>query len=130
MNIIIVGCGELGSRLAENLSKGKDNIVVIDTSRKALKKLGIQFNGQAQQGDGLDPVVLERAGIESGDILFSLTGDEDLNLVIGQAAKKMYGVSKVIIQLHSSFKEGLAAKKGLIAVNRTNLFLEEFKKCI
>ncbi len=130
MNIIIVGCGDLGSRLGENLSLGKDNVIVIDVSRRALKRLGLNFNGKAQRGDGLDPEVLEEAGIKSTDILFSLTGNEDLNIVIGQVAQKIYKVEKVIVQLHSAFKEEMVGKKGIVAVNRTNLFLEEFKKCI
>ena len=130
MHIIIIGCGDLGARLAQDLSLGKDNIVIIDTSRNALKKLGMHFNGRTLRGDGLDPKILEEAGVNSCDLVFVLTGNEDLNIVIAEAVQKMYKVNKVVIQINSLFKEDLVAKKGIITVNRTNLFLEQFKKCI
>ena len=130
MYIIIIGCGEVGSRLAKDLSSGKDNVVVIDRSRKALKKLGVRFNGRTLRGDGLDLETLEEAGITSCDVIFVLTGNEDLNLVIGQVAKRMYKVKKVVVQAHSYYKEEIFKNKELVIVNRTNLFLDKFKQCI
>jgi len=130
MYIIIVGCGDVGSKLARDLSTGKDNVVVVDRSRKALKKLGLRFNGRALRGDGLDIETLEEAGITSCDVMFMLTGDEDLNLVVGQVAKKMYKVNRVVVQAHSYYKEEIFRNKELVIVNRTNLFIDKFKQCI
>ncbi len=130
MYILIVGCGDVGSRLARDLSAGKDNVVIIDRSRKALKKLGLRFNGRAVRGDGLDVGTLEEAGVTSCDAMFVLTGDENLNLVIGQVAKKIYKVKKVVVQAHSHYKEEIFQNKELVIVNRTNLFVDKFKQCI
>jgi len=130
MYIIIVGCSEIGSRLAKSFSSGKDNVVVIDKSRRALKNLGPGFNGRAVNANGGDLGVLKEAGIESADVLVVLTSNENLNLVIAQAAKKIYNVKKAVVQIQSPQKEEVFKKKGIIMVNRTNLFLDEFKQCI
>ena len=130
MYIIIVGCGEVGLRLAQELALGQDDIVVIDTSRRALERLGARFNGRSIHGDGLDLEVLTEAGINSCDVVFVLTGNETLNLVIGQVAQKTFKVKKAAVQVHSLAKEEIFRKKGLIIINRTNLFLDKFKQCI
>ena len=130
MYIIIVGLGSVGLRLAQDLSLSKDNVVVIDKNMDALAKLGSRFNGRTIVGDALDLGVLQEAGMQACDAVFVLTGNENLNLVIGQVAKKTFKVKKVIIQMHSFSKEELYRKQDLIIINRTNLFLDKFKDCI
>ena len=130
MYIVIVGCGSVGLRLAQDLSLSKDNVVVIDKSRDALGKLGARFNGRTIIGGALDLNVLQEAGMHSCDATFVLTGNENLNLVIGQVAQKTFKVKKVIIQMHSFSKEKIFRREGLIIINRTNLFLDKFKHSI
>jgi len=104
--------------------------VVIDKSREALGRLGNRFNGRTLIGDALDLNILQEAGVHTCDASFILTGNENLNLVIGQVAQKIFKVKKVIIQMHSFSKEKVFRKHGLIIINRTNLFLEKFKNCL
>ncbi|MCD6539372.1 MAG: NAD-binding protein [Candidatus Omnitrophica bacterium] len=130
MYIIIIGCGELGVKLAEELSLDKHDVVVIDKRRSALRKLGSNFNGQTISADALDLEVLKTAGIEKADALFLLTGNDNLNLVIGQLAKKVFKVRKVIVQVFSFFKEEVFKNKDLIIINRNNLFLDRFKEAL
>ena len=130
MYIIIIGCGELGVKLAEELSLDKHDVVVIDKRRSALRKLGSNFNGQTICAGALDWEVLKTAGIEKADALFLLTGNDNLNLVIGQLAKKVFKVRKVIVQVFSFSKEGVFKNKDLIIINRNNLFLDRFKEAL
>lgn len=130
MYIIIVGCGDIGYRLSLEFSSGDDNIVVIDKNRRATENLGTRFNGRIIIGDALDVDVLREANMDTADIVFVLTGNENLNLVIGQLAQKMFKVKKVVVQVRSFLKEEVFKKKGLIIINRTNFFLDKFKKCI
>lgn len=130
MYIIIVGCGDVGSRLAQELSQGKDNVVVIERSLYALGKLGSRFNGQTLIGDGMDVKILQEAGIENCDVLFALTDNDNLNLVIAQIAQKIFGVKKVVLQVRDFDKEVFARSRGLTVINRNTYFLEMFKRCI
>ena len=130
MYIIIIGCGRVGAKLAQDFSLSKDDVVVIDKSRKALGRLAAPFNGRTIIGDALDQTVLHEAGIEHCDAIFILSGNEDFNLVVGQVAQKMFGVKKVIVQVFSFPKEAAFRDKGLTIINRTNLFLDKFKDCL
>lgn len=127
MYVVIVGCGQTGSRLAESLSNDKNNIVVVDSEPHAFDVLGDRFNGSTICGHAMDTVVLERAGIKSADRVYVLTGDEDLNIVVGQIAKKVYAVPSVVIQVSSFYKDYLFSRKGLYTINKSKVLLTELK---
>ena len=130
MNILIVGCGRIAQHLAREFSRGEDNVVVIDKNRQALSALGERFNGQAIFGDAIEQETLEKAGIKNADIVFVITGDDNLNLVIAQIALKIYKRKKVITQVYDNQKSELFKDKGFVIVNRTRIFLETFKQYI
>jgi trk system potassium uptake protein len=74
MNVIVVGCGRVGSQLATLLSIEGHNVVVIDKSADAFRRLGTIFNGVTIKGLGFDEDVLEEAGIRDAmHLLRSLT---------------------------------------------------------
>ena len=103
---------------------------MVDKSPSALDSLGPDFNGKKIQGDVLNLEVLESAGIKEADALILLTGNDNLNLVIGKVARKKYEVKKVALQVYDLSKKRLFSQEGLIIVNRTYLLVEVFKKCI
>ncbi len=127
--VIIAGCGNTGRSLALELTN-ICNVVVIDKSLHALDELPQDFNGKKIIGDVLDIEVLERAGIKEADALILLTGNDNLNLVVGKVAKRKYGVKKVALQVYDLNKKRAFSEEGLIIVNRTYLLVEVFKKCI
>ena len=45
MNVIVVGCGRVGSQLATLLSVEGHNVTVIDQDDEAFRRLGTTFNG-------------------------------------------------------------------------------------
>ncbi|MBU0693097.1 MAG: NAD-binding protein [Candidatus Omnitrophica bacterium] len=128
-HIIIVGCGKIGKGLALELSS-KENVTIIDKSLKVLDSLGDDFNGKKIWGDVLDMDVLEEAGVEKADTTFLLTGNDNLNLVVGKATKRKYGTKKVILQVNDVAKKKAFQEEGLTIVNRTYLIVEVLKKCI
>ena len=71
MNIIILGCGRVGSTLARSMHKDGHNVTVIDVVSEAFRRLGTKFKGQRVVGNGMDEDVLKRAAgpqIESPDM--------------------------------------------------------------
>ncbi|MCD6583925.1 MAG: TrkA family potassium uptake protein [Candidatus Omnitrophica bacterium] len=127
--IVLVGCGKTGRNLALEFATSH-NVVVIDRSKTALDSLGEDFNGKKVLGDALDTQVLESAGIKEADALVIVTGNDNLNIVIGKIARKMYKVKKVVLQVYELTKKRIFSEEGLIIVNRTYLLVEVFKKCI
>jgi trk system potassium uptake protein TrkA len=127
--IIVVGCGKTGRSLALELAQSH-NVVVIDRSRRALDSLGETFNGKTVLGDALNVAVLEEAGIQEADALILVTGNDNFNIVVGKVAREMYKVKKVVFQVYEVNKKKIFSGEGLIFVNRTQLLVEVFKKCI
>jgi len=80
MNIVVVGCGRVGSQLATMLSLEGHNVVVIDRDESAFRRLGGTFNGVTIVGLGFDEEVLEEAGIREADAFAATT---DLDYVCG-----------------------------------------------
>ncbi|MCK5491601.1 MAG: NAD-binding protein, partial [Candidatus Omnitrophica bacterium] len=80
--------------------------------------------------DALDVKALEDAGIKDSDIVYLLTGNDNINLVVGKVIKKKYGVKKVVLQVNDTMKKKIFTEEGLIIFNRTHLFVEVLKECI
>jgi trk system potassium uptake protein len=118
--IIIVGCGKVGKNLALDLSSG-ENVVAVDRSLLNLDSLGDDFNGKKIWADAMDTETLEKAGVKEADVVFLLTGNDNLNLVVGKVVKRKYGVKKVILQVNDIAKEKIFQEEGLFIINKTNL---------
>jgi trk system potassium uptake protein TrkA len=100
MYVIVVGCGRVGSELATLLSTEGHDVVVIDKSAKAFKRLGTAFNGVTITGWGYDEDVLKEAGIEKCDAFAAVTDLDNSNMMAAEVASKLYGVPRVIIRLY------------------------------
>lgn len=113
MNIIIVGCGRVGSRLATNLAKSGHNVSVIDFKREAFARLNTDFQGATYQGSGLDFELLKRAGATKADIVFALTGGDNRNLTIAQIVKHKFNVQKAVARLHDPVRAAKYSEMGV-----------------
>lgn len=99
MKIIIVGCGRTGSYMAKHLVAEGHELAIIDKNASAFEKLTMDFPGRTIIGTGIDEDILIRAGIKEATALFSLTRGDNTNAMIGQIAKFIYKVPKVIVRM-------------------------------
>lgn len=132
MHIIIGGCGELGSQVAERLSEDPDlDIVVVDMDAQALDSLGTAFNGETVVGDITDRDVLEQAGVARADGLMAVTRSDNANLMAVQTAHHLYGVPRAVARLFNPTREQTYRKLGVRYVSATGilskLFINEFR---
>lgn len=89
MNIIIVGCGKVGTKIAQWLSQEKEhNITVIDLKYEAMQELINQCDLKGVTGSGASREILMEAGIKDADILVAVTGSDELNLLTCLIARK------------------------------------------
>lgn len=88
MKIIIVGCGKVGTVLAEQLDQEGHDIVVIDNKPAPLKSVTDSLDVLGVVGNGASFSILEEAGIESADLLIAVTDSDELNLLCCLIAKK------------------------------------------
>ena len=89
MKIIIVGCGKVGSKIAEMLSRENEHdITVIDVRGQVVSKIANDFDVMGLTGSGGNLDNLIEAGVERADILIAVTGSDELNLLTCLMAKK------------------------------------------
>lgn len=101
MHIIVVGSGKVGSRFAQLINKEGHDVVVIDNEKENLKRLDSNFGGIIVQGIPIDQEVLKRAGVEIADALIAVTNDDNLNIMVCQIAKIMFGVKRSVARIYS-----------------------------
>lgn len=130
-NVIVVGCGRVGSQLANMLSDNGNNVCCIDKNPDAFANLGRNFNGSTVQGVGFDEDVLVRAGVEECDVLAAVTQFDNANLMCTEVASRLYGVPHVIARLYNSDHERAYMQLGIDYVCGTSLVAEDiFSKVV
>ncbi len=88
MNVIIVGCGKVGTTLADQLVKEKHNVTMVDASADALARFPDEIDAIRLEGNGASIKVLEEAGLENCDVLIAVTTSDELNLLCCLIARK------------------------------------------
>lgn len=88
MNIIIVGCGKVGSTIARQLNAEGHNIVVIDKKAAAVESLTDSLDIMGIEGNGATVNILSEAGVEQADLLIAVTAADELNLYCCLIAKR------------------------------------------
>ncbi|NTW34624.1 MAG: Trk system potassium transporter TrkA, partial [Syntrophobacteraceae bacterium] len=81
MKVIIVGGGEVGFYFAEWLASERKEVIVIDKSEQALRRIMEHLDVQTLLGSGSNPRILEEAGIREANIILAVTDSDEVNLV-------------------------------------------------
>ncbi|BAQ23818.1 potassium channel family protein [Streptococcus troglodytae] len=127
MKIIIVGCGRLGSGLANQLSQEGNDVTVVTANKERLAALDDRFTGQSLVGVEFDRELLLKTGVEQADSLIACTGSDDTNALVARIAKKIYKVPRVIARLYDSSKVDLYNALGIQVIATTQWGIERTK---
>ena len=88
MEIIIVGCGKVGSALAEVLSN-EHNVTVIDKKEDLINAVTNDFDVMGIAGNCLQTSVLEEANVSKANIFIAVTTSDEVNLLSCMIARRM-----------------------------------------
>ena len=121
MKTIIVGCGRVGSVLADSFDRAGHDVIVIDTSTSAFDRLPGSFGGSAIRGDGTDEDTLRRAGADGADLFMAMTEGDNRNVMASQLATEALGAKQVIAKINDPLRAAAYAELGLATLCRTNL---------
>lgn len=88
MKIIIVGCGKVGTTLAEQLNRENHDITLIDTNEEAIQNISDSADVMGVTGNGAVYQVQMEAGIQDADLLIATTNSDELNMLCCLIAKK------------------------------------------
>lgn len=121
MNILVIGCGMIGSSLAETLDSMGHDVSVIDRNPEKLETLSADFNGFTTAGVPIDQEVLKRAGITTCDALFAVTSEDDMNIMVSQIARQTFNVKKIYARVVDIKKGEVFEKLGINVICPTKL---------
>lgn len=121
MNILVIGCGKIGSSLAETLDKAGHDVSVIDKNPELLETLSADFSGFTTVGVPIDQEVLKRAGITTCDALFAVTAEDDMNIMVSQIARQTFNVKKIYARVLDIKKGEVFEKLGINVICPTKL---------
>lgn len=102
MKVIIVGAGQVGSTLAENLAKEAHDVTVVDTNQALLSELQDHHDLRTVQGYGAHPDVLRRAGGDDADMLIAVTESDEVNIVACQVAATLFSTPTKIARVRAN----------------------------
>lgn len=119
MNIIIIGCGRMGSGLAQMLSLRGHAITVVDKEESAFATLGPTFKGRTLVGIGFDRNVLLAAGVQRADGLASVMNSDEANIVAARVARELFQVPRVVARVVDPHKAEIYQRLGVQTISTT-----------
>lgn len=102
MKILILGAGQVGGTLADNLANEGFDITLVDSSAAALEELRNKLDIQTVQGWGSHPDVLRRAGADDADMLIAVTSSDEVNMVACQVCYSLFRTPTKIARIRSA----------------------------
>ncbi|MCL5070073.1 MAG: TrkA family potassium uptake protein [Actinobacteria bacterium] len=130
MQIIIMGCGRVGSNLANLLSMEGHKTSIIDRDPKSFERLGKNFKGQKILGFGYDKDILEKAGIEEADAFAAVTQGDNRNIVGALIAKREYRVPIVIARIYDPVRALAYNKLDIATISPTKWGANKIRELI
>ncbi|AFA41105.1 NAD-binding component of TrK potassium transporter [Wigglesworthia glossinidia endosymbiont of Glossina morsitans morsitans (Yale colony)] len=102
MKIIILGAGQVGGTLAENLSSEHNDITIIDTDEYKLRQLQEKYDLKTIQGHASHPTILKDAQAEDADVLIAATYSDEINILACQIAYILFRTPNRIARIRST----------------------------
>jgi len=102
MKIIIIGAGQVGGTLAENLANEENDITVIDTDANRLRELQDHLDIRTIRGQGSHPNILSLAGAEDADMLIAVSLSDEVNLAACQVAYTLFRTPTKICRVRAT----------------------------
>lgn len=127
---IVIGCGRLGANLANTLSDEGGNVLIIDKSKDAFRKLSPSFGGLSITGDALDLDVLQEAQIHKASVVVAVTNSDNANIMAAQIARELFQIKRVIARLYDPERECVYREFGIDTICPAILSAKEIDKIL
>ena len=95
MRVLVIGGGQVGREVATRLEDRGENVVIIENDDEAIERAR-EEGFTVHIGDGTKIDILRSAGVENASTVVAATGDDEVNLLVGQLAVTKFDVDRVI----------------------------------
>jgi len=90
MKIIILGAGQVGISLAQNLASENNDVTLVDTDRRLLAEMQDRMDLRTVFGNATHPPVLMQAGADDADMIIAVTNSDEANMIACQVAYTLF----------------------------------------
>ena len=101
MKIIVLGAGQVGSTVAQNLARENNDVTVVDLDLSVLQELQDRLDLRTVLGAASYPNVLRNAGVEDADMIIAATNSDEVNMVACQIAYTLFRTPTKIARLRA-----------------------------
>jgi trk system potassium uptake protein len=108
-----MGCGRVGSSVADGLSRIGHDVAVIDNDSKAFSRLNPDFTGEQVLGVGFDRDVLLKAGIKEADAFAAVSSGDNSNIISARLARETFGVRRVVARIYDAKRAEVYERLGI-----------------
>lgn len=122
--IVVLGCGRVGSMIANRLSLEGHSVVVVDRDETPFAHLSAEYSGFRIEGDGTQMAVLRKAKLDKADVCIATTHDDNINLMVAQIAQKVFKVPLVIARIFDPKRKDVYNRLGIQTICPTSLAVE------
>ena len=116
VHIVIMGCGRVGSALAQNLVRLSHSVAIIDQDPLAFRRLGESFAATKVKGVGFDRETLVQAGIEQADAFAAVSSGDNSNIIAARVARETFGVQRVVARIYDPKRAEVYERLGIPTV--------------
>src|ERR687891_234799 len=131
MFVLIVGCGRVGSAIANSMMEEGHEVSVLDEDAEAIALLDRgqensweERGGQFTEGTALEIDALLAAGIERADAFVAATDGDNTNIVIAQIARRRFEVPTVIARVLDPYRAEWYEQQGLHTICPTRAAID------
>ena len=129
MYIIVVGGGKVGYYLAKELVEEGHEVLVIEKDAAKVEGIAENLGDISLRGDGCEAATMEMAGFARADMVISVTGDDEDNLVVCQVAKAKFNVPRALARINNPKNKEIFKRLGIdTTVSATTAILAQIEQ--
>jgi trk system potassium uptake protein TrkA len=102
VKIIILGAGQVGATLAENLVTEANDVTIVDLDPDKLIVLQDKLDLRTVAGSAAHPSVLRAAGAEDADMLVAVTQSDETNMLACKLAAALFNIPTKIARIRAA----------------------------
>jgi trk system potassium uptake protein TrkA len=137
MFVLVVGCGRVGSAVAQSMLKSGHEVSCLDEDPEAHARLEVDFDGSWEDGGGsftvgagLEVDALIAAGVERADAFIASTDGDNTNIIIAQIAEKRFNVPSVVARVLDPRRAEWYQSQGLRTISGTQFAIEKLQRTV
>ncbi|MDQ1494684.1 MAG: trk/ktr system potassium uptake protein [Actinomycetota bacterium] len=116
VHVVIMGCGRVGSTLADGLEELGHTVAIIDIDAHAFRRLSPHFRGRKIHGVGLHRSVLEESGIRQAGAFAAVSSGDNSNIIAARVARETFGVENVVARIYDIRRAEIYQRLGIPTV--------------